>query len=76
MHKASALASEYLKEKPFCNKSHDSPFSFKCAVFGYASSGKADHLDRWGCPLYQYYDEHPVEATRFAKAMEGITRCK
>ncbi|MCJ1373108.1 hypothetical protein MMC20_004335 [Loxospora ochrophaea] len=57
MHQASVLASDYLRAKPFCTKSQDSPFKFK-----------------WGLPLYQWYDNHPSEATRFAKAMEGITR--
>ena len=29
MHKASADAADYLRAKPFCGESNDSPFSFK-----------------------------------------------
>ncbi|KAI9709674.1 MAG: hypothetical protein M1828_002373 [Chrysothrix sp. TS-e1954] len=57
MHKASVEISDYLREKPHCSTSNESPFKFK-----------------WGRPLYEYYDAHPKEGARFAKAMQGIQR--
>lgn len=31
---------------------------------------------RFGVPMYEYYKQNPVNAARFAKAMEGSARCQ
>lgn len=41
-----------------------------------SESGANAYIIRWGSALYDFYDMHPEKAINFAKAMEGITRCK
>ena len=74
MHKASVEASNYLRENPNCQESQVSPFKHKYAHVRRALMRKLI-LDRWGTSLYEFYDMHPQKAIRFAKAMQGVTRC-
>ena len=72
MNKASASTTEYLRARPRCNVSHDSPFSFQYAWS--ISVAKISDEFRHRKPLYEWYDDHPTEAARFALAQAGIEK--
>lgn len=43
---------------------------------GTVDSGNNAWKARFGVPMFEYYNQNPIKAARFAKAMEGAARCE